>query len=161
MTSSDDVLDTIKWGYDMVSTYIAFKEDDMVAVLEALEVRQMPQVWYLGDMCVMSRSGPAVLKVESLRAAGVSFNYASYNTKESMVPAKAGQIRFGHDGTEMDQNLVPDPPMAAVYSKFLPGENRLNDTERLRICYVCCGQSDWETRHANGQMHKMRRLLSQ
>src|SRR5216117_285045 len=117
-TSSDDALDALSWGYGiMVSTYIAFIEEDMVDVLEALEVRQMPQIWYLGKFCVMPRSGPAVLKVEALMEAGISFNYANYNLKTSMTPAKAGQLRYGHDGTEMHINLVPNPELAAAFNR--------------------------------------------
>lgn len=159
-TSSVDVFDTIKWGYAMSTTYFAFKEEDTVEMLKALDVRQMLKIWYLGDLCVLSRSGPAVLKVEALKAAGVSFNYASYNAKTSMVPAVSGQVRYGHDGTDMDSHLVPDTQLAYMYNKHLPGDARLDDTERLRITYVCCGQQSWDNRTENGLMHKMRRFLT-
>lgn len=144
----------------MSTTYFAFKEEDTVEVLKALDVRQMPKIWSLGDLWVLSRSGPAVLKVEALKAAGLSFNYASYNAKTSMTAAVSGQIRYGHDGTDMDSHLVPDIQLAAMYNKHLPGENVLDDVVRMRICYVCCGQQSWEGRSENGQMHKLRLFLT-
>lgn len=144
----------------MPSTLFAFKESDTNAIIEALG-SSIGYIWHLGDMTVLSRSGAAALKVEALVAAGLSFNYASYNVKSSMSPAVSGQIRYGHDGTSMFSPLVPDLQLSAIYNKFLPGEERLDDTERFRICHVCCGQESWDNREENGQMHKLRNLLSE
>jgi hypothetical protein len=147
-------------GIGMATTAIAFKPEDCVAVLEALNVKQMPRIWSLGDMMVMLRSGQAGPIRRTLQAQGISFNYASYGNSTAMSPGQAGQVRYGHDGTEMHLNLVPDPQLAAIYSRQLPGENALDDVNRMRICFVCCGQDSWDDREANGQMHKMRLLLT-
>lgn len=148
------------WGFTMVTTYIAFMGEDTVAVLEALEVRQMPNIWHLGELAVISCSGPAVLKVEALQAAGISFNYTSYNTKVALVPAKQGEVRYGHDGTVMQLNLMTDHNLNYLYTAELMCRTSLDQTERTRIAHVCCGQSSWDGRIANGEMHKMRLLLT-
>ena len=145
----------------MATTAIGFKPDDCVAVLEALNIRKMPRIWSCGDMMVLLVSGNAGPVGRQLMAAGISFNYASYSIKESMTANQAGQYRYGHDGTEMYTNLVPDPQLAAIYNRSLPGENAMDDVTRFRICHVCCGQEPWDDREANGQMHKLRILLSQ
>ena len=144
----------------MVTTFIAFIEEDTVEVLTALEVKQMPKIWHLGELGVIERSGPAVLKVEALMAAGISFNYASYNVKDSLTPAKHGQVRYGHDGTEMHFNLVPNPELMHHYSKELLIRTGLDTNQRTRISHVCSGQDTWDNRKENGQMHKLRRLLT-
>lgn len=144
----------------MATTVIAFKVDDCVAVLDALNIKQMPRIWSLGEMMVILRSGLAGKTVSPLQDAGISFNYASYARSDSMSPVSAGQVRYGHDGTELVLNLVPDVQLAAVYNRHLPGENALDDIVRLRVCYVCCGQDSWQNREAHGQMHKMRLLLT-
>lgn len=145
----------------MATTAIGFKPDDCVAVLEALNIRKMPRIWSCGDMMVLLVSGQAGKVGKPLQAAGLSFNYATYPVKESMAASQAGQVRYGHDGTEMYSNLVPDPQLAGVYSRFLPGDSVVDDVTRFRICHVCCGQEPWDDREANGQMHKLRNLLSQ
>ncbi|MBO6276784.1 MAG: hypothetical protein J6N20_05030 [Pseudomonas sp.] len=145
----------------MATTYFAFHPDDCVEVLEALDVKQMPSVLRtVGDLMVLARSGQAEKLAKLLEDRGISFNYASYAWAQSMSPKRAGQIRYGHDGTTSDFNLVPDPQMAALYNRNLPGEELLDDIQRLRICYVCCGQESWDNRQENGQMHKMRLLLT-
>lgn len=145
----------------MATTAIGFKPDDCVAVLTALNIRKMPRIWSCGDMMVLLLSGFAGQPARTLQAAGLSFNYASYPKKESMYANQAGQVRYGHDGTEMFSNLVPDPGLASVYEKYLPRERDMDDVTRFRICHVCCGQEPWDDREANGQMHKLRNLLSQ
>lgn len=145
----------------MATTAIGFKPDDCVAVLEALNIRKMPRIWSCGDMMVLLVSGLASSVRQQLQAAGISFNYASYPVKDSMRANQAGQLRYGHDGTIMHSNLVPDPQLAGVYSHFLPGDSVVDDVMRFRICHVCCGQEPWDDREANGQMHKLRNLLSQ
>lgn len=144
----------------MVTTFIAFIEEDTVEVLTALEVKQMPKIWHLGELGVIERSGPAVLKVEALMAAGISFNYASYNVKDSLTPAKHGQVRYGHDGTEMHFNLVPDHQLIHQYDQELRFRTGLDIVARTRITHVCSGQDSWGGRIENGQMHKLRLLLT-
>lgn len=144
----------------MTTTAIAFKSDDCVAVLEALEIRKMPRIWSLGDLTVLLVSGQAGPKGRALQARGISFNYASYGNNSTMRPAQAGQCRYGPDGEVFFINLVPDPQLAAIYNKYLPGEHSLDDVQRMRICFVCCGQDSWDNREENGQMHKMRLLLT-
>lgn len=148
------------WGFIMVTTYIAFVEEDTVSVLEALEVKQMPNIWHLGELAVISRSGPAVLKVEALQAAGISFNYTSYNTKLALVPAKQGEVRYGHDGIALHHNLLTDHSLNYMYTAELMRRTSLDQIERTRIAHVCCGQNSWDNRTANGEMHKLRRLLT-
>lgn len=148
------------WGIQMVTTYIAFVEEDTVAVLTALEIKQMPKIWYLGELGVIARSGPAVLKVEALMQQGISFNYTSYNMKDAMVPAKQGEVRYGHDGTALHLNLLTDHNLAYMYTAELMRRTSLEQNERTRIAHVCCGQSSWDDREANGQMYKMRLLLT-
>lgn len=145
----------------MATTAIGFKSDDCVAVLEALNIRKMPRIWECGDMTVLLLSGQAGKIGKALQAAGLSFNYATYPVKDSMSASQRGQVRYGHDGTELFSNLYPDPQLAAVYERFLPRESSMDDVTRFRICYVCCGQEPWDDREANGQMHKLRNLLSQ
>lgn len=151
----------IKWGYGMTTTVIAFKPDDCVAVLEALGIRRMPRTWVCGDMRVVSLSGSATAILFDLEKAGISFNYAAFPVKDSMSANARGQVRYGHDGTVMRSNLVPDVGLAGLYSQSLPGESVIDDTTRYRICYVCCGQESWDNREEHGQMHKLRNLLSE
>lgn len=145
----------------MATTVIGFKPDDCVAVLTALNIRKMPRIWSCGDMMVLLVSGHAGQVCRALQAAGLSFNYASYPVKGSMYANQSGQVRYGHDGTELYSNLVADPQLAGVYSRFLPGDAAIDDVTRFRVCHVCCGQEPWKDREANGQMHKLRNLLSQ
>lgn len=159
-TSSANPLN-VKWVYGMATTAIGFKPDDCVAVLVALNIRKMPRIWSCGDMMVLLVSGHAGKVCPELKAAGLSFNYATYPVKDSMQANQSGQVRYGHDGTEMYSNLVPDPQLAGVYNRFLPGDSVLDDVMRFRICHVCCGQESWEDREANGQMYKLRNLLTQ
>lgn len=145
----------------MATTVIGFKSEDCVAVLEALNIRKMPRIWSLSDMMVLVLSGYAGKPCNALQAQGISFNYASFPVKGSMAASQRGQIRYGHDGTLMSLNLIPDPQLAELYNKNLPGESSLDDSERFRICLVCCGQEPWEGREENGQMHKLRNLLTE
>lgn len=145
----------------MTTTAIGFKPDDCVAVLEALNIRKMPRIWSCGDMMVLLVSGHAAPVRHQLQEVGISFNYATYPVKDSMSASARGQVRYGHDGTELHSNLVPDPQLAAVYNRSLPGEQSMDDVMRFRVCFVCCGQEPWDDREANGQMHKLRNLLSQ
>jgi hypothetical protein len=145
----------------MATTAIGFKPDDCVAVLEALNIRKMPRIWSCGDMMVLLVSGNVSPIRLTLQAAGISFNYACFPVKDSMSANQRGQFRYGHDGTIMHSNLVPDPQLAAIYSQYLPGETSMDDVTRFRICYVCCGQDSWDDREEHGQMHKLRNLLSQ
>lgn len=145
----------------MATTAIGFKPDDCVAVLEALNIRKMPRIWSCGDMMVLLVSSQAGPVGRALKAAGISFNYATYTVKDSMCALQRGQVRYGHDGTEMHSNLHTDPQLAAVYERFLPGDSVVDDVMRFRICHVCCGQEPWDDREANGQMHKLRNLLTQ
>lgn len=145
----------------MAKTYFAFKPDDCVAVLEALSVKNMPSTLRtIGDMMVVARNGQAGKLARLLEDQGISFNYASYAQVNSMSATQAGQVRYGHDGTVQFANLVPDPQLAAIYNLHLPTENYIDDKERLRLCFVCCGQESWDDREENGQMHKMRLLLT-
>lgn len=145
----------------MATTAIGFKPDDCTAVLEALNIRKMPRIWSCGDMMVLLVSGHAGQVCRALQADGLSFNYATYPVKDSMHANQAGQVRYGHDGTEMFSNLIPNMEMAAVYELFLPDDSVVDDVLRYRICHVCSGQEPWDDREANGQMHKLRNLLSQ
>lgn len=158
--SSADPL-TIKWGYGMATTMVAFKPDDLVAVLEALSIHRMPRVWLCGDMRVLALSSGSNKVIDALTLQGISFNFATFPHKESMSASARGQVRYGHDGTVMYLNLIPDPGLAGVYSQSLLNDDKMDDVTRLRICVVCCGQESWEDREANGQMHKLRNLLSQ
>jgi hypothetical protein len=160
-TSSVDKLLADTGGFGMATTAVGFKPDDCVAVLEALNIRKMPRIWSCGDMMVLLVSGHAGQVCRTLQAQGISFNYATYPVKDSMHANQAGQVRYGHDGTDMNTNLVPDPQLAAIYNRSLPGESAMDDVTRFRICHVCCGQEPWDDREANGQMHKLRALLSQ
>ncbi|AXC36518.1 hypothetical protein HOT57_gp74 [Pseudomonas phage phCDa] len=145
----------------MATTFFAFHPDDCVEVLEALDVKRMPSVLRtVGDLMVLFRSGQAGKLTQLLEDRGISFNYASYAWAQSMSASQAGQVRFGHDGTVQLTNLVPDPQMSALYNRNLPGEELLDDIQRIRICFVCCGQEPWDDREANGQMHRMRLLLT-
>lgn len=149
------------WGDPMATTFFAFQPDDCVAVLEALDVKQMPgTLRTVGDLMVVSRGGKTGDLVVLLMAQGISFNYARYAWADSMSASQAGQVRYGHDGTSQFTNLVPDPQMAALYNRALPGEDLLDDIQRTRICFVCCGQESWDGREENGQMYKMRLLLT-
>lgn len=148
------------WLVPMPSTVIAFKDDDFVAVLTALGVKQnTPHLWSAGDMWVIQRSGSAGKFCGLLKEQGLSFNYAEFIDGKTMSARQRGQQRYGHDGTEMHSNLFPDPEMAAVYDRFLPREDRLDDVMRFRICLVCCGQEPWDGKTENGQMYKLRQLL--
>lgn len=145
----------------MATTFFAFHPDDCVVVLQALDVNRMPSTLRtVGDLMVLSRGGKTAVLVRLLEDQGISFNYARYAWANSMSAIQAGQVRYGHDGTVQLTNLVPDPMMAALYSMHLPREHLLDDTERTRICFVCCGQESWDNREENGQMHKMRLLLT-
>ena len=149
------------WGTSVATTFFAFHPEDRVAVLEALDVKNMPSTLRtVGDLMVVSRNGQAGKLARLLEDRGISFNYASYTWAQSMSAMQAGQVRYGHDGTVQFTNLVPDPQMAALYNRNLPGEDLLDDIQRIRICFVCCGQESWNDREANGQMHKMRLLLT-
>lgn len=145
----------------MATTAIGFKPDDCTAVLEALNIRKMPRIWSCGDMMVLLVSGKAGPVGTALKGAGLSFNYATYFVKDSLTASSAGQFRYGHDGTPIHSNLVPDMQLAAVYERHLPRDNVMDDVMRFRVCFVCCGQEPWDDREANGQMHKLRNLLSQ
>lgn len=145
----------------MATTAIGFKPDDCVAVLEALNIRKMPRIWSCGDMMVLLVSGNAAKVNKPLQAAGISYNYATYAVANTMHASQSGQVRYGHDGTLMSLNLVPSPELAAVYNRHLPNETSLDDVNRFRICHACCGQDSWQNREENGQMHKLRNLLSQ
>jgi hypothetical protein len=147
--------------YTVATTAIGFKPDDCVAVLEALNIRKMPRIWSCGDMMVLLVSVQGGPVRDALWAAGISFNYACFPVKDSMSANQRGQFRYGHDGTIMHSNLVPDPGLAAVYERYLPRERGMDDVTRYRICHVCCGQESWDDREANGQMHKLRNLLTQ
>lgn len=145
----------------MATTYFAFKPDDCVEVLEALNVKRMPSVLRtVGDLMVLSRGGQGNVLMELLENRGISFNYATYAWADSMSAKRAGQVRYGHDGTIQYTSLIPDPQLAAIYNQSLPGECELDDVQRLRVCYVCCGQDSWDNREEHGQMHKMRLLLT-
>lgn len=145
----------------MTTTVIAFKPDDCVAVLEALGIRRMPKTWVCGDMQTMALSSQSNKVIEALEKAGISFNFAAFPVKDSMSTNSRGQVRYGHDGTVMYSNLVPDIELAGLYGQSLPGESVIDDATRYRICYVCCGQESWDNREENGQMHKLRNLLSE
>lgn len=144
----------------MPTIALGFLEEDTVPVLEALGVKKMPRIWRLNDMTVLLVSGKWSEKLRLLGAAGISYNYAVFMTPTCMSPRLAGQVRYGHDGTENDQNLVPDPGLASMYGRLLPGDSVIDDTTRLRICYVCCGQDSWHNRIEHGEMHKLRLLLT-
>ena len=144
----------------MVTTYIAFMEEDTLAVLEALDIRNYPRVWHLGDLAVLSRSGPAALKIEALHAAGISFNYTGYNTKTAKIPAVQGVIRYGHDGTVMSANLLADRDLMGMYTAELHRRSRLDDEEVSRVAHVCSAMNSWDNRTEHGQMRRMRLLLS-
>ena len=144
----------------MATTAIAFKSDDCVAVLEALGVRKMPRIWNLGDLMVILRSGLTKETTQALQDQGISFNFARYPWANGMTPSGAGQCRYGPDGEMYFINLVPDVQLVGIYNRYLPGEDSLSDTDRLKICHVCCGQDSWDSRLENGQMHKMRLLLT-
>lgn len=149
------------WGNDMATTYFAFKPDDCVAVLEALNVKNMPKILHtVGDMMVLARTEQPGKLAKLLEDQGISFNYASYAWADSMSATQAGQVRYGHDGTTQFLNLGYDPNIAAVYERFLPREHVIDDVQRLRLCFVCCGQDSWDNREAHGQMRKMRLLLT-
>lgn len=145
----------------MANTVIAFKPDDCVAVLEALGIHRMPKTWVCGDMQILSLSGSSAGILYRLKSAGISFNFASFPVKDSMSANARGQVRYGHDGTVLHANLVPDYVLAGAYGHYLPSELEMDDVTRCRICYVCCGQDSWDNREEYGQMHKLRNLLSE
>ena len=145
----------------MATTVIAFRPADRVAVLDALGIHRMPRIWACGDMQVLALSSATNKVLDALEINGISFNYATFPVKGSMSANSRGQVRYGHDGTVLHTNLVPDHTLAGVYSQSLPVEKVMDDVTRYRICFVCCGQDSWDNREENGQMHKMRNLLSQ
>ena len=159
-TSSANLLQ-IKWVYGKVQTVFCFKADDLVDALLAVGINKVPKAWYVDDMVAISFRGSSAPLVAMFLSVGVSFNFAEYREGPSTMPRISGQIRYGHDGTAIRSNLIPDQALMSVFNMSLRHCRDLNPEECVRVGQVCCGQESWDNREENGQMHKMRNLLSQ
>ena len=145
----------------MSATYICFIREDYAAVLEALQIAGSRHIWDVDNMRVMRINKNSFALWGILQDAGISHNFAEYTHSSTGTPKYAGQIRFGHDGTRILCPLVPDLNLACAYQANLSGIVSISAEDIARASYVCCGQESWDNREENGQMHKMRNLLSQ
>lgn len=151
----------IQWVYGKVQTIFGFLSEDLGRVLEIFEMPFMPAVVVMDDMTVISVTVDCRHRCNLLDAAGISYNYAEFRNAGSMTARQSGQVRYGHDGTLLHSNLVHDLQLMHLYDLYLRTSTGLDIAMRNRVCLVCCGQESWDNREENGQMHKMRNLLSQ
>lgn len=149
------------WADNDVQTVFGFLTEDLTAVLQALEIKNMPRAWILEDMTALYIGANCRGRCKALESAGISYNYAEFRDKGAMIARQSGQVRYGHDGTLLHHNLVHDLQLMYMYERSLRTVTNLDMPARNRICLVCCGQESWDNREENGQMHKLRNLLSQ
>jgi hypothetical protein len=143
----------------MAQTYIAAPGEDLQLLLDAIGAGRVQAQHNVDDLVVLVLNGHAGKNLQVLKKAGLSFNYASFAHKTPCSATEVGQCRYGHDGEVMFHNLVPDRELSQALVRLID-RKEFDGPELYRIVLVCCGTESWDSRHENGQMYKMRCLLS-